>query len=84
MQPDDGCEIKSNNDKFIQASSLGELVQHLLLVLHVVSQASELLLMSLPLVLQLLLHTFLQGGNTVSRDHSPVDAADDVGHMSSP
>lgn len=52
-------------------SSLGELVQHPLLVLHVVSQASELLLMSLPLVLQLLLHTFLQGGNTPSCQRQP-------------
>lgn len=68
----------------MQASSLGELVQHLLLVLHVVSQASELLLMSLPLVLQLLLHTFLQGGNTASRDPPPADAADAAGHMCSP
>lgn len=45
-------------------SSLRQLIQHPLFVLDLVSEAAELLLMSLPVVLQLLLQCFLEETET--------------------
>lgn len=59
----------------IGLSLLCQLVQHPLFVLDLVPEAAELLLMSIPVVLQLLLHCVLEDRDTQSCDSCKINTA---------